>query len=174
MVFSSSHVGMWVLDCKEGWTLKNWYFQIVVLEKTPESPLDSKDIKPVNPKGNQLWISIERTVTEIELQYFGHLLRRVDSLKKTLMLGKIEGRKRSEWQRMRWSDSITTCWTWIWASSESWWWTGKPGVLQLMGSQRVRHDWETKPTNKMLVLFENFSYCEEMMTFYCRHRYITT
>ena len=60
MVFSSSHVGMWILDCKEGWTLKNWYFQIVVLEKTRESLLDSK-IKPVNPKGNQPCILIERT-----------------------------------------------------------------------------------------------------------------
>ena len=64
--FSSSHVGMWELDHKEHWALKNWYFQTVVLEKTLESPSDSKEIKPINPKGNQLWKFIERTDVEAE------------------------------------------------------------------------------------------------------------
>ena len=64
--FSSSHVWMWELDCKDGWALKNWCFWTVVLEKTLESPLDFKDIKPVNPKGNQSWIFIGRTDTEAE------------------------------------------------------------------------------------------------------------
>ena len=78
----------------------------MVLEKTLESPLDSKKIKPVNPKGNQSWIFIRRTDVEAELQYFGHLMQRTDSLEKTLMLGEIEGRRRRGWQRMRWLDGI--------------------------------------------------------------------
>ena len=105
--FSSSHVWLWELNHKESWVLKNGYFWTVVLEKILESPLDCKEIKPVNPKGNQLWIFIVRTVTEIELQYFGYLMWRVNSLKKTLMLGKIEGGRRRGWQRMRWLDGIT-------------------------------------------------------------------
>ena len=78
-----------------------------MLEKTLESPLDSKKIKPVNPKGNQPRLFIGRTDAESEAPLFGHLMRRDDSLEKTLMLGKIEGRRRRQWQRMRWLDSIT-------------------------------------------------------------------
>ena len=81
---------------------------------------------------------------KLKLQYLGHLMRRADSSEKTLMLGKIEGRKRRGWQRMRWLDGITDTWTWIWVNSGSWWWTGRPGMLQFMGSQRVRHDWATE------------------------------
>ena len=95
----------WELDHKESWALKNWCFWTVVLEKTLESPLNSKEIKPVNPKENQPWIFIGRTDAEVKLQYFGHLMRRADSLEKTLMLGKIEGRRRGQ-QRMRWLDGI--------------------------------------------------------------------
>ena len=79
----------------------------------------------------------------MKLQYFGHLLWRTDSLEKTLMLGKIKGRRRWERQRMRWMASPTR-WTWVLASSGNWWWTGKPGVLQSMGLQRVRHNWTTE------------------------------
>jgi len=71
-------------------------------------------------------------------------MQRTDSLEKTLMLGKIECRKRRGWQRMRWLDGITDWWTWVWVSSGSWWWPGKPGVLQSMGLQRVRHDLVTE------------------------------
>ena len=92
--FSSSHVQMWELDYKESWALKNWWFWIVMLEKTLESPLDCKEIKPVNHKGNQPWIFIGRTDPEAKLQYFGHLIRTADSLEKTLMLGKTEGKRR--------------------------------------------------------------------------------
>ena len=103
--FSSSHVQMWEFDHKKGWVLKNWYFRIVVLEKTLESPLDGKEIKPVNPKGNQSWILIEGTDAEAEAPILCHLMRRTDSFEKTLMLGKIEGRRRGR-QRMIWMDGI--------------------------------------------------------------------
>ena len=82
--------------------------------------------------------------------YFGHLMRWADSLEKTLMLGKIEGRRRIGRQRMRWLEDESaspTRWTWVWASSRGWWWTGKPGVLRFMGSQRVGHDWVTELTH---------------------------
>ena len=105
--FSSGHVWMWELDYKESWALKNLCFWTAVLEKTLKSPLDCKEIQPVNPKGNQSWIFIGRTDMKLKLQYFGHLMGRADSLEKTLILGKIEGRRRKGWQRMRWLDGIT-------------------------------------------------------------------
>ena len=91
---SSSHVWMWELDYKESWVLKNRCFLTVVLEKTLKSPLDCKNIQPVHLKGNQFWIFFGRTDVKLKLQYFGHLMQRSDSLEKSLMLGKIEGRRR--------------------------------------------------------------------------------
>ena len=85
-----------------------------------------------------------RTDVEAETQYFGHLMCRADSFEKTLMLGKIEGRKRRDdrgWDG--WMESLTQ-WTWVWVNSRSWWWTGKPSTLQFRGSQRVGHDWVTE------------------------------
>ena len=79
----------------------------MVLEKTLESPLDCKEIQPVHPKGDQSWVFTGRTMLKLKLQYFGHLMRRADSFEKTLMLGKIEGRRRRGQQRMRWLDGIT-------------------------------------------------------------------
>ena len=105
--FSSSRVWMWELDYKESWAPKNWCFWTVVLEKTLESPLDCKEIQPVYPKRNQSWISMEGLMLKLKLQYFGHLMWRSDSLEKTLMLGKIKGRRRRGWQSMRWLDGIT-------------------------------------------------------------------
>ena len=105
--FSSSHVWMWELDHKESRAPKNWCFWTVVLEKTLESPLNCKEIQPVHPKGNQSYILIGRTTTEAEAAILGHMMQRADSLEKTLMLGKIEGRRRRGWQRMRWLDGIT-------------------------------------------------------------------
>ena len=104
MVFSSSHVRMWKLDHKEGWALKNWSFQTVVWEKTFESPLHSKEIKPVNLMEISPEYSLEGLMLKLKLQYFGHLMQRADSFK-TLMLGKIEGGSRRGWQR--WLDGIT-------------------------------------------------------------------
>ena len=98
---------MWELDHKESWAVKNWCFWTVVLEKTLESPLDCKVIQPVHPKGDQSWVFIGRTNAEAETPILWPLMRRIDSFEKTLMLGKIEGRKRREQQRMRWLDIIT-------------------------------------------------------------------
>ena len=105
--FSSSRVWMWELDHKGSWVPKSWWFCTVVLEKTLESSLDWKEIKPINPKGNQSWISIGRTDAEAEAPIFGHLMWRANSLDKTVMLGKNEGRKRRGWQRVRWLDDIS-------------------------------------------------------------------
>ena len=97
---------MWELDHKSS-APKNWCFWTVVLEKTLESPLDCKDIKPINPKKISPAYSFEGLMLKLKLQYFGPVMRRADSLEKTLMLGKIEGRRRRGRQRMRWLDGIT-------------------------------------------------------------------
>ena len=98
---------MWELDCEESWGPKNWRFWTVLLEKTLESPFNCKEINPVNPKGNQSWIFIERTDAEAETPVLWPPDARTDSLEKTMMLGKIEGKRRRGWQRMRWLDGIT-------------------------------------------------------------------
>ena len=105
--FSSSYVWMRELNHKEGWALKNWCFQTVVMEKTLESPLDTRRsnqsiLMEISPE-----YSLEGLMLKLKLQYFGHLMRRADTFEKILMVGKIEGRRRSGWQRMRWLDSIT-------------------------------------------------------------------
>ena len=105
--FSSSHVWIRELDHKESWVPKNWCFWTVVLEKTLESPLDFQVIKSVSPKGNQSWIFIGRNDAEAEAPILGHLMGRNYSLEETLMLGKIEGRRRRGQQRKRWVDGIT-------------------------------------------------------------------
>ena len=142
--FSSGHVWVWELDYKESWALKNWCFWTVVLETTLESPLDCKEIQPVHSEGDQSWDFFGRMMLKLKLQYFGRLMRRVDSLEKTLMLGGIGGRRRMWWQRMRWLDSITESMDVVCVNSRSLWWTGKPGMLRFMRSQRVEHDWATE------------------------------
>ena len=141
--FSSSQVWMWELDYKESWEPKNWCFWTMVLEKTPENPLDCMAIQPVHPKEISPGCSLEGVMLKLELQYFGHLMWRTDSLEKTLMLGKIEGGRRRGWRGWDgWMASLTQR-TWVWANSWSWWWTGRPGMLQ-SELQRVRHDWATE------------------------------
>ena len=100
--FSSSHIQMWELDHIEGWALKNWCFQTLVLQKTLENPLDSKKIKPVNPKGNQPWIFVESTDAEAPILWPPDAKSWLTG--KTLLLGKTEGRRRRGQQRMRWLD----------------------------------------------------------------------
>ena len=134
---------MWELDHKEGWALKNGSFWTVVLEKTLESPLDSKEIKSDHLKGNQPWLFIGRTDAEAETP----ILWPPDAksrLEKTLSWER--SKARGEGNNRGWDGWMAspTRWTWVWASSRSWWWTGKPGKLQSMGLQRVRRDWVTE------------------------------
>ena len=145
------------LDHKESWALKNWCFWTVMLGKTLESPLDCKEIQPVHPEGNQSWIFIYglMLMLQLKLQSFGHLMGRTESFEKTLMLGKIEGRRRGDdrgWDG--WTASLTQ-WRSVWVNSGRWWWTGRPGMLQSMGSQRVEHHWvtELKWTELVKVMF---------------------
>ena len=112
----------------------------MVVEKTLESPLDYKEIQPVHSKGDQSWVFLEEMMLKLKLHYFDHLMRRVDSLEKTLMLGGIGGKRRRGRQRMRWLDGITDSMDVSLSEFRSWLWTGRPGVLLFMGSQRVGHD----------------------------------
>ena len=128
--FSSSHEWMWKLDHKDGWALKNWCFWTVVFGKTLESPLDRKEIQPVHPKANQSWIFIGRTDSETPILW-------PPDAKSWLIWKDLDAGK--DWRqeekgttgRDGWMASLSR-WTWVWASSGSWWWTGKPGVLQSM------------------------------------------
>ena len=154
---------MWELDHKEIWAPKNqWLLKFWLarpqditqhlvfaqqvdlkrrLFRVPWTARRSNQsiLKEISPE-----YSLEGLMLKLKFQYFGHLMQRADSLEKTLMLGMIEGSKRRDdrgWDG--WMASLTQ-WTWIWASSRSWWWTGKPGRLQFMGSQRVGHNWVTE------------------------------
>ena len=137
---------MWELDCKETWAPKNWCFWTVVLEKTLESPLNCKDIQPVHSKGNQSWVFFGRTDAEAETpvlwppvakNWLSHW--KIPWCWVRLKVGG-EGDNRG-WDG--WMASLTQ-WTRIWVNSWSWWWTGRPGVLRFMGSQRVRNDLVTE------------------------------
>ena len=143
--FSNSQVQMWELDHKESWVSKNRCFWTVLLEKTLETPCwrarrsHQSVVKEINPE-----YSLERSMLALKLQYFGHLMWRANSLENTLMLGKIEGRRRRGQQRMRCLDSITNSMDISWVNYERWWRTGKPVVLQSMGLQRIGHNLVTE------------------------------
>ena len=135
------------MDGRESWTVKKaerWRTDVSklwcwrTLLRVPWTANQSI-LKEINPE--YTW---EGLIPKLKVQYFGHLMWRVDSLEKTLMLGKIEGWRRRGWQRWDGWMASWTGWTWIWANSGSWWWTGRPGMLQYMGSQRVIHDWTTE------------------------------
>ena len=126
MVF---HVWVWELDCEESWALKNFKkfknaFELWCWRKLLRVPWAArrsnqsilKEISPV--------CSLEGLMLKLKLQYFGHLMGRVDSLEKTLLLGEIGGRRRRGRQRMRWLEASPIWWTWLWVNSGSWWWTG--------------------------------------------------
>ena len=142
--FTSFRVWMLELDHKESWALKNWCFWTVVLEKTLESPLNSKEIQQVQPKGNQSWIFIGRIDAEAETPILWP-----PDVKKWL-LGKDpdaeKDRRREDKGTAGWDGWISspTQWTWVWVNSKSRWWTGRPGLLPFMEWQRVGHDWATE------------------------------
>ena len=139
-VFSSSHVWMWELECKESWVLKNWCFWTVVywrrLLKVPWTARRSNQwiLNKISPE-----YSLEGLMLKLKLQYFGHPMWRAIWCWERLKAGG-QGDDRGQ---DGWMASLTQ-WTWIWVSSSSWWWTGRPGMLQCMGSQRVGYDWVTE------------------------------
>ena len=141
---------MWEFDYKEGWALKYWWFELWCWRRLLRVPWTASRsnqsiLKEISPE-----YSSEGLMLNLKLQYFGHLMQRANLLEKTLMLRKIEGRKRRGWQRMRWLDDITDSMESVWADSGRWWRTGKPGVLQFKGSHRVRHDLVTGQQQRRL------------------------
>ena len=150
--FSNSHVWMWELDHKESCVPNNWCFWTMMLEKTLESLLDCKKIKPVNPKGNQSWIFIGRTDAEAEAPILWPpdvknwlLGKDPDAGKRLKAGGKGDDRGCDGWI------GSPTHWTWTWVNSGRQWRTGKPGMLQSMGWQRVGHDLATEQQQKARV-----------------------
>ena len=134
MVFSYSHVWMWELDNKNAWVTKYWCLQTVMLEKTLESPLDSKEIKPVNPKGNQPWMFIGcwSWISNTLMPWCEELTH----LKRPWCWEGLKAGEEGDEKKMRWLDGITDSMEkWIWINFGSWWWTERPGLLQFMGSQ---------------------------------------
>ena len=136
---------MWELDYKESWVQKNWCFWTVVLEKTLESPLDCKEIQPIHTKGDQSWV--------VHWKYWcsgsnsNPLATWCEELTHLKRPWCWEGlRAGGEGDDRGWDGWMAspTQWTWVWVDSGSWWWAGRPGVLQFMGSQRVGHDWATE------------------------------
>ena len=138
---------MWELDHKEGWVPKNWCFWTVVLKKTLESPLDYKEIKPINPKEINPEYSRAGLMMKLKLQHFGHLMQRTDSYPDAGQDWRQEEKGMTEDETVGW-----TQWTWVWASSRRRWRTGKPGVLQSVGLQRVGLDWGTEQQQQAYTL----------------------
>ena len=132
----------WRIDAFELWC---WRRLLRVPWTTRRS--NQSILKETSP-GCSLFIQLK-----LKLQYFGHLMRRVDSLEKTLMLGGIGAR--GEGDDRRWDDwkASPTQWTWVWVNSGSWWWTGMPGVLRFMGLQRIGHDWVTELNWSEIILY---------------------
>ena len=134
---------MWELDYKESWVtwrtdaFELWYWRRLLRVPWTTRRSNQSILEETSPE-----YSLEELMLKLKLQYFGSLMRRTNSLEKTLMLEKIDGRRRGD-NRDGWMASLTW-WKWVLTSSESWWWTGKAGVLQSMGSQRGGHDWVTE------------------------------
>ena len=163
---------MWELDCQESWVQKNWCFWTLVLEKTLESPLDCKEFQPVHSKGDQSWVFIGRTDAKAETP----ILWPPDV--KSWLIGKDsdagrdwgqEEKGTTEGDMSGWLHRLDTHECIKWVNSGSWWWTGRPGVLQFMVSQRVGQDWVTELdwTELRVIdfIFNSFKKCET------KHRY---
>ena len=142
--FLSSHVWMWELDYKQSWVPKNWCFWTSVLEKTLRVPWTARRsnqsiLKDISPE-----CSLEGLMLKLKLQYFGHLMWRADSFEKTWCWERLKAEGKGDDRGWDGWMASQTWWTWVWVNCGSWWWTGRPGVLWFMGSQRVGHDWVTE------------------------------
>ena len=147
----------------ESWTIKKAerriidVFELWFWRRLLRVPWTARRSNQFILRENSPGCSLVGLMLKLKLQYFSHLMWRVDSFEKTLMLGKIEGRRRGDnrgWDG--WMASLTQ-WTWVWVDSGSWWWTGRPGVLQFMGSQRVGHNWVTELNWTELIFKQFFS-----------------
>ena len=139
---------MYELDHKEGWAPKNWCFPNMVLEKTLGNSLDSREIRPVNPKGNQPWVLTGRTDAEAEAP----ILWPPDAKNWLIWKDPDAGKDwRQEKDNIGWNGWMKSLiqWTWVWANSGRWWGAGKPVMLQSMESQRDVHHWTTEPQQQM-------------------------
>ena len=135
-----ARVGLWrKLSVEEFDTFELWCWRRLLRVPWTARRSNRSILKEISPE-----ISLEGIMLRLKLQYFGHLMRRVDSLEKTLTLGGIGGRRKRGWQRTRWLDDITDSIDLSLSELREWWWTGRPGVLRFMGSQRVGHGWTTE------------------------------
>ena len=145
---------MWELDCEESWAPKNWCFWIVLLEKTLESSLDCKEIQPVHSEGDQPWDFFGSNDAKAETPVLWPPHAELTHWKRLWCWEGLgaggEGDDRG-WDG--WMASLT-CWMWVSVNSGSWWWTGRPGVLRFMESQKVRHDWVTELTDSYILSWQ--------------------
>ena len=132
---------MWELDCEENWVPKNWCFQTVVLEKTPESPLDCKEVLPVHSKGDQPWVFFGRNDAKAETPVLWPPHAESWLIGKDSDAGRDWGQEEKGTAENEMAGWLHWLWPRVWLNSGSWWRTGRPGVLRFMGSQRVGHDW---------------------------------
>ena len=134
------------LDHKESWAQRNWYFWNVILEKTLESPSDCQEIKSVSPKGNQSWIFKEGLILKLKvlLNTLAMWCKEPTHYKRPWCWEKLKAGEEGDNRGWDGWMASPTQWTWVWLSSRRWWRTGKPGVIQSMGHQRVGHDWVTE------------------------------
>ena len=159
---------MWEFDYKESWAPKNWCFWTVVQRswRRLENPLDCKEIQPVHPKGDQSWVFIGRTYVEWNSNTLATWWEELTHLKRPWCWERLKAGGEGDDRGWDGQMASLTQWTWVWVNSRSQWWTGRLGVLQSMGSQRVRHDWETElnwttrpPGNSLVCSTVCLSYC---------------
>ena len=144
----------WTIKKAEHWSIdafELWCWRRLLRVPWTARRSNQSILKEISPG----WL-LEGVMLKLKLQYFGHLMWRADSFEKTLMLGKIEGRRRRGWQRMKWLDGIIESMDMGLSGLGSWWWTGRPDMLQFMGSQRVRCDWATELNWTVYLLIPSF------------------
>ena len=155
---------MWELDYNESWAPNNWFFWTVVLGKTLESPLGCKEIQPVHPKGNQSWIFIWRT--DVETNTLATWCEELTHLKRPWWWERLKAGGEGDDRGWDGWMASPTHWTWDWVNSWSSWWTGRPGVLQSMVSQRVGPDWVTELNWTVILILLLLSLCGYIFCIY--------